>query len=1239
MNQVSGIVFLAGTNFGIPRVLVEVYDVDRDTVPTDIVHSAVPVAAVPWMRSAGYAPAIVVEDQVGEARLGVGIGPVDDRPQADRLGSVLTDATGSFTLQYDDADFRRRNPDEQRPDLVVVVRAPEETGADSDSAILHISRAIRYDAGTTENYLIRIPNKALADAGLSAPTKAPLEVEEPDAVAQKVGLSVTRQIRIGEEVQKIAAERVAAERVRAAEIETAVESRLVERLTGVSESLAERLNFVPPGANVESAMYQALRKSIEGPINNSGPAKGFLVLTDEEAEQFKTPDGTFRDDIAPEELEPFFFGSANKSSRPTFLFREDPVELLRAAQAQPDLFPPSDGVPGPAAGGTARGAADDSNEVPDGGPVPDAAEPPSPETVPEFVGRLLDTMTSPEEAVSVGVKPRPTPGQIQEEIGGLELHSGPADRAAEYDFHNLQIAFDYVWQKAIDEGIIENAKQVSRQLLDLGGDPVGALETGTDPVRALGKELRTVQTAHAAANLTAVFPTQLPAVTGLAATGFAAASGKGIDPSSGGVVFTTGGSTGPKGIPTNPGTSGTVFDNGGAAAQGGQPSAPELLSEIEALLNQRYAFEIFAPGSVNFGVLVTYRQRWTPLTYQVGNLVKTLTLTPKETRKISTKRVVKRDRSVKEMENSLRVRKEESSNTGRDEAEIIAKAEAKTNFSLTAKGSYDIGIADGDSTVVFGKDAATTSSDTKKTFREAVLKAALEYKDEHKLEVETKETYEEEVSESTEITNLNDELSVTHLFYELQRRYKISEHIHRLTPVVLVAMDVPNPSRAAIDALLFTHGWVIERVLLNDQFRRPLEYLRTKIAGDAAALAAMAQNIAMLTAVVQELKKSYTQARTLANQTADLLTAQTVIKAQATAESNEGLWEKASEALTGDSDSAIDVDAARILEDAARERFDRAVAQEKALRSQLDSETATLNAATDAFAKANAEHLNCLMDLGALRLHIKENILYYMQAIWSHTFDDQIFLALHKKKVPRLATQEHTYKLSPVPEPPSSVTTKPGQVTLAVEKNIKLRGDLDPEEDFVTLAEVAQLDRLMGFKGNYLIFPLAQSNALTDFMMTPYVDSELGLRDPDEFGNFTPEEFVAYAHALNEQMQRQLENGEITEEQVQQTIDQLTEQYKRLLSAPRRAEDQIIVPTGSLYVESLPAAQPTLETFKAEHRVMDVKKVQAEVRRLEMENVRYAARILSDERDDPEVEKKIIIDGRPDAIVVPAGDS
>ena len=69
MNQVSGMVFLRETNAPLSRLLVEVYDVDRDTEPTDIVHSAVPGAAVPWMRSAGYAPATVVEDQVGGAGL------------------------------------------------------------------------------------------------------------------------------------------------------------------------------------------------------------------------------------------------------------------------------------------------------------------------------------------------------------------------------------------------------------------------------------------------------------------------------------------------------------------------------------------------------------------------------------------------------------------------------------------------------------------------------------------------------------------------------------------------------------------------------------------------------------------------------------------------------------------------------------------------------------------------------------------------------------------------------------------------------------------------------------------------------------------------------------------------------------------------------------------------------------------------------------------------------------------
>jgi hypothetical protein len=52
----------------------------------------------------------------------------------------------------------------------------------------------------------------------------------------------------------------------------------------------------------------------------------------------------------------------------------------------------------------------------------------------------------------------------------------------------------------------------------------------------------------------------------------------------------------------------------------------------------------------------------------------------------------------------------------------------------------------------------------------------------------------------------------------------------------------------------------------------------------------------------------------------------------------------------------------------------------------------------------------------------------------------------------------------------------------------------------------------------------------------------------------------------------------------------------------------------------------TLEdAYELEER-LDVKKVQAEVRHAELENVRLAARALESEREDPDIEKKIVIE-------------
>jgi hypothetical protein len=136
-------------------------------------------------------------------------------------------------------------------------------------------------------------------------------------------------------------------------------------------------------------------------------------------------------------------------------------------------------------------------------------------------------------------------------------------------------------------------------------------------------------------------------------------------------------------------------------------------------------------------------------------------------------------------------------------------------------------------------------------------------------------------------------------------------------------------------------------------------------------------------------------------------------------------------------------------------------------------------------------------------------------------------------------------------------------------------------------------------------------------MMTPYVDSEFGLLDPDAPGNWSLDDFQKLYCCLKEKLGDAFSDVE----------PELQAFYKELLTDPLRPGELITVPTGSLYIEALPGEHPLLEDFKALHRAVDVKKVQAEVRKLELENIRYAARILNEERGDPDVDKRVIIEG------------
>ncbi|MEM8998220.1 MAG: hypothetical protein AAGF23_25785, partial [Acidobacteriota bacterium] len=232
----------------------------------------------------------------------------------------------------------------------------------------------------------------------------------------------------------------------------------------------------------------------------------------------------------------------------------------------------------------------------------------------------------------------------------------------------------------------------------------------------------------------------------------------------------------------------------------------------------------------------------------------------------------------------------------------------------------------------------------------------------------------------------------------------------------------------------------------------------------------------------------------------------------------------------------------------------------------------------------------------------------------------QRYFRLHKVQVPVLKGQR-VYHLAPSEDPVTA------NKVVHDGETFDMRCDLAIGEEWPTanLADVAHLDRMLGYKGNYMIFALRESNDLTDAMMTPYVDNVLGVRDPDAIGNWTLDDFADYVQLLRETL---------GEEEFAALEADLRAEAERLLSAPRNDSEDIIVPSDSLFIEALVGSHPILEKFQLQHRAVDVKQALAEVRGAELNNVRLAARLVAGEREDPDIDRKIVIEGE-SSVVVP----
>jgi hypothetical protein len=665
------------------------------------------------------------------------------------------------------------------------------------------------------------------------------------------------------------------------------------------------------------------------------------------------------------------------------------------------------------------------------------------------------------------------------------------------------------------------------------------------------------------------------------------------------------------------------------------PDLKEQLTALDDMLNENYRFDVFAPASINYGLLLNYRQRWQPQSYQVGNLVSTIPLAPQETRRYTTKTVIKKTRNVKEIDDSLRSGKDESSDTWRVDSEIVDRAKNQTNFQKNASGSFgNDNLYKVSAGMQQGQDQAVESAQTKREFHESVVKSAQEYRNEHRLEITTEESREDESTTYREIRNPNDELTVTYLFYELQRRYLVDEALHKITPVVLVANDVPGPHEVT-QSWILRHDWIIKRAILDDSFLPALEYLSTNYTGEELTLQVLGLAVEQQKAVVDKISQQVQVANQLVNTAAaglERAESQQVqdLQNQETAALAKSFFDPLGLTQGGKQDGNSD----RARLDFAKDALNRAQAKANQLLSQLKTETTALQVAIDKYTAAANKHFSMLADIERLRVHVKDNIIYYMQAIWTYEAADQRYFRLYNLDVP-VFTHNST----------AGVQRNPGLHSLDSSRTT-VEASLPPPtlaDGTLKLYQVADLENLIGFKGNYMIFPMVHFNYMTWFMMQDYLhldDTTVTAQDPDPLAGVSVKDLrsayqTIYAKNPASFTAPQTVTDQNTGQPTQTTNQQVFEEIMtKVLST--QSPEMVIVPSNSLYIEALPGTHPLLEDFKLIHRAIDVKKAQAEARHAELENLRLGARLGKNTLGDPDIEKVVVV-GSGQNVTVDAG--
>jgi hypothetical protein len=235
-----------------------------------------------------------------------------------------------------------------------------------------------------------------------------------------------------------------------------------------------------------------------------------------------------------------------------------------------------------------------------------------------------------------------------------------------------------------------------------------------------------------------------------------------------------------------------------------------LLSDLESQLP--LWTDEWAEGSKRLGLLMIYRQYWTPEGYVKGKLVGYKNLLPDQKETVTRKTFIRTLTERQTLQEFAQTRQQDYTQTLREASEISQETTNKFNASISASGSFSFLIGSVSATTNTGYDFSSISKSTHSSLAEAITKATMSFNERREVKIRSEVETKDELESVVELRNPNQEITANYFFYQLLRQYAVRVELHDVRPVLLRTRYVP-PEGAIGDKFLMDYAHVLLPVL------------------------------------------------------------------------------------------------------------------------------------------------------------------------------------------------------------------------------------------------------------------------------------------------------------------------------------------------------------------------------------------------------------------------------------------